>query len=37
MKMEIQVCASRAGTVHSRLCAEGKPVAPGQHVAILVE
>jgi urea carboxylase len=36
MKMEIQVCAPRSGTVHSLLCSEGKPVAPGQHIAILV-
>jgi urea carboxylase len=35
MKMEIHVCASRAGTVHSVLTAEGRPVAAGQHLAIL--
>ena len=35
MKMEIQVCAPRAGKVHSVLTAEGRPVAAGQHLAIL--
>jgi urea carboxylase len=35
MKMEIQVCAPRAGKVHSLLTAEGRPVASGQHLAIL--
>jgi urea carboxylase len=35
MKMEIQVCAPRAGKVHSMLTAEGRPVAAGQHLAIL--
>jgi urea carboxylase len=35
MKMEIQVCAPWTGVVHSILCAEGRPVAPGQHLAIL--
>ncbi len=28
MKMEIQVCAPRAGAIHSLLCAEGRPVSP---------
>ncbi|MDD5200789.1 MAG: urea carboxylase [Terrimicrobiaceae bacterium] len=37
MKMEIQVCAGRAGLVHSLLCREGSPVGPGQHLAILTE
>ncbi len=37
MKMEIQICAPRAGTVHSLLCAEGRPVSPGQHIATLIE
>ena len=37
MKMEIQVCAPRAGAIHSLLCAEGRPVTPGQHVAIIIE
>jgi urea carboxylase len=35
MKMEIQVCAPRAGKVHSVLTTEGRPVASGQHLAIL--
>ncbi|MGH8047058.1 MAG: carboxyltransferase domain-containing protein, partial [Chthoniobacterales bacterium] len=35
MKMEIQVCAPRAGTVHSILAVESRPVSPGQHLAIL--
>ncbi len=37
MKMEIQVCATRPGLVHSLLCSEGRPVAPGAHLAILTE
>jgi urea carboxylase len=37
MKMEIQVCAPRAGVVHSILAAESNPVGPGQHLAILVD
>ena len=37
MKMEIQVCAPRAGTVHSVLATESRSVAPGQHLVILVE
>ena len=36
MKMEIQVTAPRAGVVHSMLATEGRPVAPGQHLAVLV-
>jgi biotin carboxyl carrier protein len=34
-KMEILVCAPRAGVVHSVLAAESRPVAPGQHLTIL--
>jgi urea carboxylase len=37
MKMEIQICAPRAGVVHSVLATESRPVSPGQHLAILVE
>jgi len=37
MKMEIQVCAPRAGLVHSLLGTEGRPVAPGQNLIILSE
>ncbi len=36
MKMEIQVCAPRAGLVRSLLCREGNPISPGQHLAILI-
>lgn len=37
MKMEVHVCAPRAGVVHSVLTAESRPVAPGQHLAILTD
>ena len=37
MKMEIQITAPRTGLVHSLLCTEGRPVAPGQHLVILSE
>jgi urea carboxylase len=37
MKMEIQITAPRAGVIHSVLAAEGRPVAPGQHLAILTD
>jgi urea carboxylase len=36
MKMEMQVCATRAGTVHSVLCKESSPVSQGQHLFILL-
>jgi len=35
MKMEMLVCATRSGTVHSVLCQESSPVAQGQHLFIL--
>ncbi len=35
MKMEIQVTAPSAGVVRSLLAVEGRPAAPGQHLAIL--
>jgi len=35
MKMEIQICASRPGLVHSLLAVEGTPISPGQHLVIL--
>ena len=35
MKMEMQVCATRSGTVHSVLCQEFSPVAQGQHLFII--
>lgn len=35
MKMEIQVCATRSGLVHSLLCREGQTLSPGQHLLIL--
>jgi urea carboxylase len=35
MKMEMQVCATRSGTVHSILCQEFSPVAQGQHLFIV--
>jgi urea carboxylase len=36
MKMEMQVCATRSGTVHSVLGKESSPVSPGQHLFIIV-
>jgi urea carboxylase len=35
MKMEMQVCAIRSGTVHSVLCKEFSPVSQGQHLFII--
>ena len=35
MKMEMQVCATRTGTVHSVLCKELSPVSQGQHLFII--
>jgi urea carboxylase len=35
MKMEMQVCATRNGTVHSVLCKESSPVSQGQHLFII--
>src|SRR5258707_1571145 len=35
MKMEMQVCAIRAGKIRSVLCKEFTPVSPGQHLFIL--
>jgi urea carboxylase len=35
MKMEMQVCAMRNGTVHSVLCKEFSPVSQGQHLFII--
>ncbi len=35
MKMEMQVCATRSGTVHSVLCKEFSPVSQGQHLFII--
>jgi urea carboxylase len=35
MKMEMQVCATRSGTVHSILCQEFSPVAQGQHLFVI--
>jgi biotin carboxyl carrier protein len=35
MKMEMQVCARRTGTVHSVLCKELSPVSQGQHLFII--
>ncbi len=35
MKMEMQVCATRGGTVHSVLCQESLPVSQGQHLFII--
>ena len=35
MKMEMQVCAPRTGTVHSVLCKELSPVSQGQHLFII--
>ncbi len=35
MKMEMQVCATRSGTVHSILCQESSPVAQGQHLFVI--
>jgi urea carboxylase len=37
MKMEMQVVAHRGGKIHSVLCKELSPVAPGQHLFILEE
>jgi len=34
MKMEMQVCAIRAGKIRSVLCKEFTPVSPGQHLFI---
>ncbi len=36
MKMEIAVVAPTAGRVHSLLCTEGRMVAPGQNLAVLI-
>ncbi len=36
MKMEMQVCATRTGTVHSVLCKESSAVSQGQHLFILL-
>jgi urea carboxylase len=35
MKMEMQVCATRGGKVHSVLCKEFSPVSAGQHLFII--
>jgi len=35
MKMEMQVCATRNGTVHSVLCKESSPVSQVQHLFII--
>jgi urea carboxylase len=35
MKMEMRVCAIRAGKIRSVLCKEFTPVSPGQHLFIL--
>jgi urea carboxylase len=35
MKMEMQVCTTRSGTVHSVLCKESSPVSQGQHLFII--
>jgi urea carboxylase len=35
MKMEMQVCATRSGTVQTILCQEFSPVAQGQHLFII--
>ncbi|HEY2122549.1 MAG TPA: urea carboxylase, partial [Chthoniobacterales bacterium] len=35
MKMEMQVCATRSGTVHSVLCKESAPVSQGQHLFVV--
>jgi urea carboxylase len=35
MKMEMQICATRAGTIQSVLCSESSPVSPGQHLFII--
>jgi urea carboxylase len=35
MKMEMQVCAIRSGTVHSVFCKEFSPVSQGQHLFII--
>jgi urea carboxylase len=37
MKMEMQVAAPRGGKIHSVLCKELSPIAPGQHLFILEE
>ncbi len=37
MKMEFNVLAPCAGTVHQMLCREGAPVAAGQDVLVLIE
>ena len=37
MKMEFNILAPAAGTVHQVLSAEGSPVAAGQHVLVLIE
>jgi urea carboxylase len=36
MKMEMQVCATRAGNIHTVLCKESAPVSQGQHLFITV-
>ncbi len=35
MKMEMQVCATRGGKIHSVLCKEFSPVSAGQHLFII--
>ncbi len=35
MKMEMQICATRSGTIHSVLCKESSPVSPGQHLFMI--
>jgi urea carboxylase len=35
MKMEMQVCTTRNGTVYSVLCKESSPVSQGQHLFII--
>jgi urea carboxylase len=35
MKMEMQICATLSGTIHSVLCKESSPVSPGQHLFIV--
>jgi urea carboxylase len=35
MKMEMQICATRGGTIRSVLCNESSPVSPGQHLFII--
>ena len=35
MKMEMQVCATRGGTLHALLCQESLPISQGQHLFVI--